>query len=307
MSRRVLVTGGAGFIGSHLVERLVDSGEQVAVVDDLSRGHRAWLAPEAELYELDLRDGGGLRRILPEVAPEVVVHLAAMHFIPAVDDAPMLAEEINVLGTRTLLETLAATPPEVVLFASTGAVYPDRRGPIDESCVPEPIDLYGRTKLEGERLVMESAERNGFRPLVARIFNVVGRRETNPHVVPDVVEQLRDGAGAVRVGNLSPRRDYTDVRDVADALQRLLAPASDHQIVFNVGSGRSVSVAELVQVCERVLGRRIEIEVEPRRVRDRDRAELLADTRLLRETTGWLPTHSLRDTLADLLRGPEAG
>lgn len=304
--RRVLVTGGAGFIGSHLVEQLVAAGDRVAVVDDFSRGCREWLHPDAELYEADVRDGDALQRAIVEAAPNVAVHLAAMHFIPSVDGAPELAWDVNVNATRTLLDALAHRPPELLLFASTAAVYPDIRGPIAETCPPQPLDLYGKTKLEGERLVREFEATTGTRCVVARIFNVIGKRETNPHVVPDLVGQLRDGSLPVRLGNLEPRRDYTDVADVAVALERLLSLPDDIAGTFNLGSGRSVSVAELVRVCEQVLGRPVELEVEPQRRRARDRAELVADSRLLQEATGWRPVRSLRETLAELLTDADA-
>jgi nucleoside-diphosphate-sugar epimerase len=109
----------------------------------------------------------------------------------------------------------------------------------------------------------------------------------------------------VRLGNLEPRRDYTDVLDVAVALERLLSLPEDGGRTFNLGSGRSVSVAELVRICEQVLGRPIEVEVEPRRRRAQDRAELLADPRLLSQATGWQPARSLGETLAELLTAPE--
>jgi UDP-glucose 4-epimerase len=306
MSRRILVTGGAGFVGSHLVERLVSAGEHVSVIDDLSRGRRAWLHPEAELHELDLRDAEAVRGAAAAAASDAVVHLAAMHFIPSVEGAPELAWDLNVNATRALLDALSADPPELLLFASTAAVYPNRSGPIDETCPPQPLDLYGRTKLEGERLVAELGEKTGARTIVARIFNVIGRRETNAHVVPELVTQLRRGSAVVQLGNLDSRRDYTDVRDVADALQRLLSVPNGAPATFNVGSGRSVSVADLVRECEHVLGRPVEVESEPERRRAVDRYELLADARLLREETGWRPTRSLRDTLADLLAEPDA-
>ena len=305
MSKSVLITGGAGFIGSHLVERLVAAGERVAAVDDLSRGRRAWLHPEAELFELDLRDGTGIRRVVAELAPETVVHLAAMHFIPDVEGAPALARDVNVDGTRVLLEALAPKPPELLLFASSAAVYPDRRGPIDETCPPEPFDLYGQTKLEGEELVAELAAKTRTRCVVARIFNVIGRRETNRHVVPELVGQLRRANMPVRLGNLESRRDYTDVLDVAAALHRLSALPRGAD-TFNLGSGNSVSVAELVQVCEEILGRAIEVEVEAGRLRATDRAELVADPSLLCETTGWEPARTLQETVAELLTEPEA-
>jgi UDP-glucose 4-epimerase len=305
MSQRILVTGGAGFVGSHLVERLLSAGAEVSVVDDLSRGRREWVHSEAELHEIDLRDAGAVRRTTAQVAPDVVVHLAALHFIPAVDGAPELAWDLNVGATRVLLDALAERPPERILFASTAAVYPDRAGPIDESCAAEPIDLYGRTKLEGERLVAEWGATTGARTLVARIFNVIGRRETNAHVVPELVDQLRNGRSVVRLGNVDSRRDYTDVRDVAEALGRLVAVDGGAPTTFNVGSGRSVSVAQLVRECEHVLGRTVEIESEERRRRRVDRMELLADASLLQATTGWKPSRALRETLTDLLSEPD--
>jgi UDP-glucose 4-epimerase len=301
MPRRVLVTGGAGFIGSYFVERLVAAGDRVAVVDDLSRGRREWLSPRAELVELDLRDAAAVQQAVEQLAPEVVVHLAALHFIPAVDGAPELARDINVNSTQLLLDELAGSPPDLLLFASTAAVYPDRRGPIAETCTPQPLDLYGRTKLDGERLVAEFAARTGTRCIVARIFNVIGRRETNRHVVPELVDQLRRGATRVRLGNLESRRDYTDVLDVAGALQRLLSVPPHGPDTFNVGSGRSVAVKDLVGICEEILGRPIDVQAEPERVRTRDRAELVADPTLIQDTTGWMPARSLESTLADLL------
>jgi UDP-glucose 4-epimerase len=303
---RILVTGGAGFIGSHLVERLTAAGANVVVLDALSRGRREWLPEGTELHELDLRAGDALQRTLPAIAPETVVHLAALHYIPEVEDAPKVASEVNVAGTRLLLDALAAKPPSTFLFASSAAVYPNVRGAIAESCPPAPIDLYGRTKLEGERLVEQFAERTGTRAIVARIFNVIGARETNPHVVPDVIAQLRRGSLPLRLGNLEARRDYTDVRDTAAALEGLLACANGDRRVFNVGSGSSRSVSEVVQACEEIVGRRLEVRVEQRRLRAQDRAELVADSRLLRQTTGWQPIYALRETLAELLAEPES-
>ncbi len=301
MSRRLLVTGGAGFIGSHLVGRLIEAGERVSVIDDLSRGRRAWLHPEVELHEADIRDADAVRRAVTATAADAVVHLAAMHFIPAIEGAPQLARDVNVNGTRRLLDALTQHPPALILFASTAAVYPDRRGPIPETCPAQPLDLYGRTKLDGELLVADFAAGTGTHCLSARIFNVVGRRETNAHVAVELVDQLRRGNTHVRLGNLEPRRDYTDVIDVAAALQGLLSAPREGPVTFNVGSGRSVAVADLVRICEEVLGRPIEVDVDQRRQRSQERAELVADARLLRSTTGWQPTRSLHETLGELL------
>jgi UDP-glucose 4-epimerase len=130
---------------------------------------------------------------------------------------------------------------------------------------------------------------------------VIGPRETNLHVVPELVAQLRSGAETIRLGDLRPKRDYTDVRDVAAALHALVDHPADRAGVVNVGSGRSWSVSELVEECEQVLGHSIDVETEEARLRRHDRAELVANPRLLQEVTGWKPLWPLRETLADLL------
>jgi UDP-glucose 4-epimerase len=296
-----LVTGGAGFIGSHVVERLLarEAGE-LHVLDDLSRGRREWLSRDVFLHQVDLREADSVRRTVADVHPEAVLHLAALHFIPAVDEAPEFARRVNVEGTQNLLDALSMSRPAVLLFASTAAVYADRSGPIPESSPVAPGDLYGETKATGEGLVAQFGKQTGTHCVVARLFNVIGERETNPHVVPELVRQLRAGAPSVQLGNLQTRRDYTDAVDVAEALVRLLL-ADPGRTVFNVGSGRGTSVAELVSSCERILGREITVSVDQSRLRKHDRDELIADVKLLRAATGWAPTRSLEETLRRLL------
>jgi UDP-glucose 4-epimerase len=302
MARRILITGGAGFIGSHLVERLVAfGGYEVHVLDDLSRGRREWLPEGVPVHQADLRRPNSVRGTVMTVLPDVVVHLAALHFIPEVDGAPELAWQVNVEGTKSLLEALSTSPPKVVLFASTAAVYPDRSGPISEACPVAPLDLYGKTKAVGEELLVRFGAETGVRCLIARLFNVIGKRETNPHVVPELVGQLRQGSARIRLGNLHTSRDYTDVVDVAEALVRLLQPTLGDTTLFNVGSGRGVSVTELVSTCERILGRPLIVAVDPGRRREHDRNELVADVGRLRRATGWSPQRPLEETLAKLL------
>jgi UDP-glucose 4-epimerase len=301
MARRILITGGAGFIGSHLVERLAVEGDEVHVLDDLSRGRREWVPPGISLHQTDLREPDSVRRTVSKVSADIVVHLAALHFIPEVDGAPELAWQVNVEGTKNLLQSLSESPPTIVLFASSAAVYADRSGPITEEAPVAPLDLYGRTKAMGEDLVSRFGTETGAGCLIARLFNVIGKRETNPHVVPEIVQQLRNGTAHLRLGNLHTTRDYTDVVDVAEALKRLLQGRSDDRTVFNVGSGRGVSVTELVSLCERILGRELTVAVDPSRVRPHDRRELVADVGLLRNLTGWSPARSLEETLESLL------
>jgi UDP-glucose 4-epimerase len=301
MTNRILVTGGAGFVGSHLVERLRERGDDVHVLDDLSRGKAEWLADGVSLHQVDIRDAARVRETVSDIEPTHVVHLAALHFIPAVDEAPALAHSINVEGTANVLAALAAAPPIAIVFASTAAVYPNVEGPIDEALAIAPIDLYGRTKVEGEEMLRDFAGAHETDLVLARLFNVVGRRETNPHVLPEIVDQLRSGADAVSLGALDTRRDYVNASDVAAALAGLLDNHPTGASVFNVGTGRAVSVQEIVDACSAVLGRPIQIDHDAKRLRKVDRPELLANSSALRRQTGWSPEWSLERTLADLL------
>jgi UDP-glucose 4-epimerase len=302
----VLVTGGAGFVGSHLVDALVLSGCRVSVLDDLSRGRREWLPVGVRLYEVDICDRIAVHEAVRDANAGAVAHLAAMHFIPQVDDAPDLARQINVVGTENLVRALTEAPPNRLLFASTAAVYPDLRTRISERVEPAPIDLYGRTKLLGEEIVFRYATETRNPAAVVRLFNVVGPRETNPHVVQEVVRQLAQGASELKLGSLNTSRDFVDVRDVADAMRKLLVGVPEGIRVFNVGSGRATSVREVVEICRSILARQIRVLQMPDRVRAVDRQVLCADISALK-AFGWRPVRTLRETLTDLLREANEG
>lgn len=301
LPRHVLVTGGAGFVGSHLCDRLVAQGHRVSVLDDLSRGKREWVPEGTTIYEVDVRDRDGVAAAFAAARPDAVAHLAALHFIPAVDNAPDLADAINVGGTRNVLDAARAHPPERVVFASTAAVYPNVSEPLSEELAPAPIDVYGRTKLAGEQLVSAFATETGAHCISARLFNVMGPRETNPHVLPEIVEQVRSGAQELELGNLDAERDFVDARDVADALSALLDHAQPGVDAYNVGTGRSVSVADIVVTCGEIIGRPIPVNQVKERMRAVERPRLVADVSKIADAVGWKAQRSLRETLAELL------
>lgn len=294
------MTGGAGFVGSHVAERLA-SAAIVSVLDDFSRGRSDWLPTEVDaVYRVDVRDRAGVFAAFADFRPTCVVHLAAVHFIPAVDGAPQTAEAINVAGTKNISDAVTQHAVEQVLFASSGAVYPDCDGPLSEEHPIAPIDLYGRTKAAGEQILRQAAAVSGVSTTFARLFNVIGQRETNAHVLPEIVEQLRDGAEEIALGNAHTARDFIDVRDVAAALERLIEIAPSGVSAYNVGTGCAVSVRQVVTACGAILGKRVRIVRDRQRLRPVDRKLLVADSRKLREC-GWYPQHTLEDTLTELL------
>ena len=300
VSSTVLVTGGAGFIGSELCHRLRSAGHRVIVYDDFSRGQREYLPADVEIIGGDIRDATGLTRLVADVTPDVVVHLAAMHFIPDCIARPDEARDVNVEGTRRVLESCRRSGVRHVIFASTAAVYAAG----DDACDEErtavgPLEIYGETKLEGERLVRAFQEQSGAAVTTLRLFNAIGRNETNPHVLPHIFESLR-ASGVLHLGNTTPRRDYIDTRDIADAILAVMPVAQGLQ-VFNVGTGNAYSVDDIIQRLRRILGRDLRVVQEAARVRAADRMLLLADIGRIHRATGWSPRFTVDDTLRDLV------
>lgn len=304
-SNRVLVTGGTGFVGSRLVTDLVDDGHDVRVVDDCSVGSRDAVPDGTPVDEVDLRS----REVESVVAahdPHAVVHLAAVHYVPYCNEHPAETYDVNALGTRNLLDALRGRETlETVVNASSAAVYPPLAEPLSEDVPPAPMDPYGKSKLVAEDLVRLFDRDTGVDTVSARLFNVYGPGETNPHLVPAILDQLADGSRTVELGNLTPRRDYVHVRDVSRALRRLLAHADSAPPALNVGTGEAYSVREVVDAVATALGEEIGVTQDESRVRESDRPHLQADVERIASVTGWRPTVGLVAGLGELLAADE--
>lgn len=303
----VLVTGGCGFVGSRLVARLVDAGEEVLVLDDLSLGRPESLPAGVVPVTMDVRDTGALADLLARHRPRSVFHLAAIHFVPACNADPPAALSVNVVGTQSLLSVLERVHlPESLVLASTGGVYEPSPHPHHEDSPVVPDDVYGLSKLWAEQGAGLWHRRTGVPVGVARMFNVIGPGETNPHLVPEIVAQAHRGR-ELRLGNLTTRRDYVYVDDVARGLDELarLVPGVG-LATLNLGTGRAVDGHELIELVGELVGRRLTVVSDPGRVRASDRPVLQSDPSAARELLGWEATTSLRDALAAVVERPPA-
>lgn len=299
---RVLVTGGAGFIGSHLADSLLDSGAEVLVFDDFSLGRREHLdRPDAAgrlaVIDGDIRSGSDLRPVA-EFAPDTVFHMAALHFIPYCNAHPQEALDVNVLGLDAVIRSVRAVPVQRFVFPSSGAIYGFGDEPWPETAAALPDEIYGISKWMGEQLMGRfSQDRPEVRTVIARLFNTYGPRETNPHVLPDIMRCLNEGK-TVELGNLWPQRDLIFVTDTAAGLMAA-APGEPGLAVFNVGTGTGTTIQDVLQAIEEITGNPLDVRQVPGRMRDAD-GHLVSSPRKLMDT-GWKPEYDLRAGLRQLL------
>ncbi|HJU33007.1 MAG TPA: NAD-dependent epimerase/dehydratase family protein [Hyphomicrobiaceae bacterium] len=308
-THRVLVTGGNGFVGRE-VTRLLCDGHAVCVLDNLRSGPLRLgrcTRDRLTLAEIDIADAAAVARLMTEFAPDIIIHLAAIHYIPECEENPSLAVQTNVHGTVNLL----AHAPEGArfVFASSGAVYqPDDKPHVEATATVAPTDVYGFSKLHGEHYVRYFAQQRKLSAVIVRLFNVVGPGETNPHLLPEIVAQLKAGHRTLRLGNMWPKRDYIHVVDaargfIAVALKAGIAPGSTQTV--NLGTSQTYSVAEIVEKLKQITANGFALEQEQVRLRKVDRPFLAADITEIRARFGWTPQASIDDALADLWREPD--
>ena len=307
---KILVTGGAGYIGSITTRCLIERGHQVVVVDDLSRGHRRNVPPDL-LHVTHLQETAALLPLLDGV--DAVVHFAAFIAVGESAREPELYFSNNIGGTLSLLAAMARAGVRRLVFSSTAAVYGDpEKVPIPEDAPFHPVSPYGESKATIERILGQLDRFRGMRSVALRYFNACGadpaaglgeEHDPETHLIPLLFRAIDSGQPIQIFGNDYPTPDGTCVRDyihVADLAQAHLA-ALDHLLrggasdAFNVGTGQGQTVMEVMSAVEKVTGRQVPYAMAPRR--DGDTAELVADSARLRRTLGWTPTRSALDDI----------
>ena len=291
---RAVVTGGAGFIGSHVVDALRARGDEVHVLDDLSRGRPEYVARGARLREGDLRRDA--EALIRNAQPDVCFHLAAQIDVRVSVERPDVDAGVNILGTLRVLEGARAVGAKVVFSSTGGAIYGECTGPAAEDHPRRPLAPYGVSKLAGEEYLAAYNRLYGSGHVSLRYANVYGPRQ-DPHgeagVVAIFMSALREGRTPRIFGDGSQTRDYVYVGDVVAAT--LLAAKHDGG-VFNVGTGKETSVRELYEQVQRVAGVQREPEFAVERPGELQRSVL--DPTLATRELGWTAAHSLAEGLA---------
>ena len=290
---RILVTGGAGFIGSHVVDQYLDLGHEVAVVDDLSTGRAENVNPEAKFYQTSLLDDG-LARAFDDFAPEVVSHHAAQVNVRRSVDDPSHDARVNVLGSIRLYQcAISAGVRKVIYISSGGACYGDpEKIPADEDTPIRPLCPYGLSKYAAERYLQLNGELYGLPYTILRYANVYGPRQ-DPHGEAGVVavfsEQILDGSRPTIFGDGSKTRDYVFIGDIVDANARVL-DAGDGRI-YNVGTGRRITDDQIFEAVRHALG--VNIQPVYADFRKGEVMHIALDATRLRTDLGWEPGTSL--------------
>jgi UDP-glucose 4-epimerase len=310
MGRKVLVTGGAGYIGSVVVEELVRRGDTPVVLDDLSTGHRAALAPGVEFVEGNVGDARALDRVFARHAIDALVHLAAFALVAESVQNPAKYHANNVTAGGVLLEAAIQAGVPRVIFSSSCAIYGHPgAAPIAEDTPPAPINPYGETKLAFERMLERYATSHGLASVSLRYFNAAGASERygedhapETHLVPNVLRAAGALLPAVEVyGTDYPTpdgtavRDYIHVGDLAAAHVKALDARVDGALVVNLGTGTGQSVRAVIAAAERVTGRPIATLARPRR--PGDPPMLVAALGRAERLLGWRPAHSSLDEI----------
>jgi UDP-glucose 4-epimerase len=296
MAERAVVTGGAGFIGSHVVDSLVRDGYEVLVIDDMSAGDPARLAPEAELAKVDITDDAALAAAFDAFRPQAVFHLAAQASVVASVADPGRDCTVNVLGTLNVAEAARRHSAPLVFTSTGGALYGDDAPlPTTEAQVPLPLSPYGASKLAAEAYVRSWSAAHGIPNAVMRLGNIYGPRQT-PHGEAGVVAifsyRLWAGEPCTLFGHGAPTRDYVHVLDVVAALRA----AGGKSGIYNVGTGVETDVATLYARLAAAAGSTAEPALAELRAGELRRSSL--DASRARAELGWAPQVALADGLA---------
>lgn len=306
-SRRILVTGGAGYIGSHTVRLLLEQGYDVAVVDDLSKGYRDNVPPKL-LYEMNIADTAALTELMRQTHTEAVVHFAAFIAVGESMAEPERYFANNVSGSLSLLTAMLRTGVKHIVFSSTAAVYGDPLTvPIPESSPIQPVNPYGESKVMVETLLRWFDRIHHITSVALRYFNASGadpegrlgeRHSPETHLIPLLLRAVLTGKPVTVFGDdyATPDgtciRDYIHVNDLAQAhilaLEHLMGGGASDQ--FNVGTGTGHSVMETIRAVEEATGRKMPYVVGPRR--PGDPPSLVAASDKLRATLGWAPKYA---------------
>jgi len=310
---KVLITGVGGFAGSHLADYIIDHGlaEVAGVVRDPEKNENIRSQEKnIRLYQSDIVDFQSIFRVVKEVKPDIIFHLAGQAFVPSSFEHTAETFKVNVIAPINIFEAVKAADiaPRIVVVTS-GEVYGETGGlpavPTERS-IPHPVNPYAASKTSIDYIAQTYKTYEGLNIVIARPFNHTGPRQKASFVCSSLARQIaqaqkKNASPVIQIGNIKPRRDFTDARDVVRAYWLLGNIPNEKDFIFNVCSGNIYSIEEIIRMYENLTGLKFELHVEEKRLRGYDIQLLAGSNELLRSATGWQPEIPMERTLKDLL------
>ena len=293
---RVLVTGGAGFIGSEVVSQLLTSGACVTILDNFSSGKKQYLPKSNKKFKVikgDIRDKKSVKKAVTD--QEAVIHLAALPFIPDSFYYPGDFFDVNTNGSVNMLwNSIKSRSVETFVQVSTSEVYGSARYvPMDENHPTTPHSTYAVSKLAGDQATFTLHKENGFPSVIIRPFNSYGPRFTEPYIIPEIMGQILNNPKEITLGNVNTTRDFTYVQDTASAIIKSIIEKKANGEIINVGSGTEISILNLAKKILKIAKKKSKIKYDESRERPYDVNRLNCNNKKAKKILKWSPKISM--------------
>ena len=309
-----LVTGGAGYIGSHLVKKLIKNRDTVDIVDNFSTGHK-WAVKDCNIYEVDMMNSYELNKLLKSKKYDGIFHFAAKSIVAESNKLPIYYYQNNITGFLNLIDLMIKNGNKNIIFSSTAAVYGlPKSNKIGENHPKKPINTYGMTKLVIENMLKDFYYKNGINSVIFRYFNAAGAddigdigelHEPETHLIPNIINAAINNRTVKVFGKNYNTfdgtciRDYIHVNDIADShilgLKKIFKNGGHY--AYNLGNGEGFSVLEIINSCEKILGKKIKFEIHEPREGDPDK--LIADSQKAKTELNWKPKYQTIDSILE--------
>lgn len=289
-----LIIGGAGFIGSHVVDALINKGHQVTVMDNFISGMKDFINPKAKFVWGDIRHQFDLERVFKTAKFERCINLAAQPYIPECYDDPQLFFETNANGVLNVIMACEKNNVRLLQYASAEE-YGTQKGVINEHTPISPQSTYGVSKVAADYLCKVRRYESGLHAVILRQFNCYGPRETHAYVIPEIISQLSEGK-EIFLGNIKSERDFLYVEDAAEYAIELLEKGTPGE-VYNLGAGKCMSIEDLANLIAEVWGKHCDIKIDPAKFRPWDIERLQSDNTKIHEVVDYRPQINFREGL----------